>query len=220
MHLARESYPYLVVGMVVAGAGALLGFPFISGGAVALTGFVAFFFRDPDRAIPSEAGIIVSPGDGRVVEVLQLPGAKGTRVSIFLSLMDVHITRAPAAGSIRSVDYHPGRFLPANLKRAALENERNDLTLDTTMGEVRLSQIAGLVARRIVCRKQAGDSVSAGERIGLIQFGSRLEVVFPAGFRPVVSTGARVKGGCSILARGPERLIHDEEKEFAQANAG
>jgi len=219
MTLARESHPYLLVGLAVAAVGAVLGFAYLSAGAPLLSGFVAYFFRDPAREIPGEPGLVVSPGDGRVVEVLTLSESGQTRISIFLSLFDVHINRSPVAGVVRGVLYRPGRFLPANLDRAALENERNELSIDSGIGEVRLSQIAGVVARRIVCWKKAGDPVSAGERIGLIQFGSRLEVVLPRGAKPEVAVGSRVKGGSSILARIPVSSPRKEELEFAQANA-
>ena len=219
MTLARESHPYLLVGLAVAAAGAVLGFAYLSAGAVLLSGFVAYFFRDPAREIPGEPGLIVSPGDGRVVEIRTLPEGGRIRVSIFLSLFDVHINRAPVAGVVRSVHYQPGRFLPANLDRAALENERNDLTIESEIGEVRLSQIAGVVARRIVCWKKQGDPVSSGERIGLIQFGSRLEVVLPPGVKLDVVVGSRVKGGSSILARIPVGYPRKEELELAQAHA-
>jgi phosphatidylserine decarboxylase len=219
MTLARESHPYLLVGLAVAAAGAVLGFAYVSAGALLLSGFVAFFFRDPAREIPTEPGLVVSPGDGRVVEIRTLAQGR-TRVSIFLSLFDVHINRAPVAGAVRSVQYHPGSFLPANMNRAALENERNDLTIDSEHGEVRLSQIAGVVARRIVCWKKPGDAVSVGERIGLIQFGSRLEVVLPPGVKPEVVVGSKVKGGSSVLARTSAGPSRKEEIEFAQANAG
>ncbi|MCI0568523.1 MAG: phosphatidylserine decarboxylase [Acidobacteria bacterium] len=219
MTLARESHPYLLVGLAVAAAGAVLGFAYLSAGALLLSGFVAFFFRDPAREIPTEPGLVVSPGDGRVVEIRTLAEGGRIRISIFLSLFDVHINRAPVAGVVRSVQYHPGRFLPANVDRAALENERNDLTIDSEIGEVRLSQIAGLVARRIVCWKKPGDPVRAGERIGLIQFGSRLEVVLPPKAKPEVVVGSKVRGGSSILARIPVGSPHKGELEFAQANA-
>lgn len=199
MGLARESYPYLVAGVSVGAVALLLGFWWIGGAALAVSGFIAFFFRDPVRIVPSEPGVFVSPGDGKVTEVKSLGPAAGTRVSIFLSLFDVHINRSPFAGRITKVDYREGRFLPANLPRAPLENERNDITLTTEMGPVRFSQIAGVVARRIVFWKKEGDEVAAGERVGLIQFGSRVEVDLPPGVSPRVSVGARVRGGSSIL---------------------
>src|SRR5215471_16427738 len=191
MALARESHPYLIVGLGVTLGGAVLGFPYLAAGALLISMFVAFFFRDPERDIP--------PGDGRVVEVLQSP--EGLRISIFLSLFDVHINRIPVGGVIRDIRYRAGRFLPANMQGAALHNERNDLLIAAPWGEVRVVQIAGVVARRIVCWKKAGDRVQAGERFGLIQFGSRMEVLLPAGSAAEVGVGARVKGGSSILGR-------------------
>jgi phosphatidylserine decarboxylase len=211
MPVARESYPYLVAGISVGTVALFLGFPWLGGAALALSGFVAYFFRDPIREIPGGAGVVVSPGDGKVTEVRSLGPSGGTRISIFLSLFDVHINRSPVAGRIERVDYREGRFLPANLARASLENERNDITLSTDLGRVRLSQIAGVVARRIVCWKKEGDEVAAGERIGLIQFGSRLEVELPPGVAPEVSPGARVKGGSTVLAVARQPALPQEE---------
>ncbi len=201
MGLAKESLPYLGVGLAVGFGGILLGFTWLGGIALALSGFIAFFFRDPARTVPSEPGILVAPADGRVTEVAGHGTEGGFRISIFLSLFDVHINRSPVAGRIERVEYKPGRFLPANLGRASIENERNDITLAAGIGRVRLAQIAGIVARRIVCWKKEGDDVATGERIGLIQFGSRVEVLLPPGARPEVRVGSRVRGGSSILAR-------------------
>ncbi|HEV8376586.1 MAG TPA: phosphatidylserine decarboxylase [Candidatus Polarisedimenticolia bacterium] len=219
MTVARESYPYLAVGLAVAGVAGALGFPYLSAGGMLLSGFVAYFFRDPVRVVPLEPGVVVSPGDGKVVEIRKLPGETGTLIAIFLSLFDVHINRAPVTGRIRRVDYRPGRFLPANLSRAGSENERNDLLMEGDYGEVRLSQIAGVVARRIVCWKREGDQVERGERIGLIQFGSRLEVVLPPKARPEVVLGSRVKGGSTVLARISVGVRHEEEEQLAPATA-
>jgi phosphatidylserine decarboxylase len=219
MAVARESYPYLGVGLAVAAVAAALGFPYLSAGGALFCGFVAYFFRDPVRVVPEEPDVMVSPGDGRVVEVRKLPGEAGTLIAIFLSLFDVHINRAPVTGRVRRVDYRPGRFLPANLSRAGVENERNDLLLESECGEVRVSQIAGVVARRIVCWKKEGDRVDRGERIGLIQFGSRLEVILPPRARPEVSVGSRVKGGSSVLARISVGIRHEEETQLAPATA-
>jgi len=215
MPLARESYPYLIAGISVGTVALLTGFPWLASAALVLSGFVAFFFRDPIRAIPQEPGIFVAPADGRVTEVRPLGPSGGTRISIFLSLFDVHINRSPMAGRIERVEYRKGRFLPANLSRACLENERNDITLATRLGPVRVSQIAGVLARRIVFWKREGDEVATGERIGLIQFGSRLVVDLPPGVSPEVAVGARVRGGSSIVgvARAPAPL---KEKAFAQ----
>ena len=219
MALARESHPYLIVGLAVTLGGAILGFPYLAAGALLLCGFVAFFFRDPDRDVPSGDGLVVAPGDGRVVELQELSDGSGFRISIFLSLFDVHINRIPVGGVIRDIRHRSGRFLPANLEGAALHNERNDLIISAPCGEVRVSQIAGVVARRIVCWKKAGDQVLAGERFGLIQFGSRMEVVLPPGVAVEVELGARVKGGSSVLGRFPRKAGRGEEKELAQANA-
>ena len=216
MPLARESFPYLIAGICVGAAALLLGFPWLGAAALALSGFVAFFFRDPVREIPRDPGVFVSPADGRVTEVRSLAPSGGTRISIFLSLFDVHINRSPAAGRIERVEYREGRFFPANLSRASLENERNDITLATGMGPVRFSQIAGVLARRIVCWKKEGDEVAAGERIGLIQFGSRMVVDLPPGVSPEVSVGTRVKGGSSIV--GVARVPPRKEGAVAQEN--
>jgi phosphatidylserine decarboxylase len=201
MAIAREAFPYLGAGLAVGATALLLGFPWLGGAALALSGFVAFFFRDPPRRIPGEPGVVVSPADGKIVEISGGPGEEPLRVAIFLSLFDVHINRAPLAGRIVRMEHRPGRFLPAQLPRASRLNERNDITLDTPQGTVRVSQIAGVVARRIVCWKQEGDDVTAGERIGLIQFGSRVELVLPPGAVPSVAVGSRVQGGSSVLAR-------------------
>ena len=153
-----------------------------------------------------------------MTEVRSLVPSGGTRISIFLSLFDVHINRSPAAGRIERVEYREGRFLPANLSRASLENERNDITLATGFGPVRVSQIAGVVARRIVCWKKEGDEVATGERIGLIQFGSRLVVDLPPGVSPEVSVGARVKGGSSIV--GVARVPAPRKEEAVAQEGG
>jgi phosphatidylserine decarboxylase len=214
MPLARESYPYLVAGITVGAVALITGFFWLGGAALALSGFVAFFFRDPVREIPGGPGVFVSPADGKVTEVRPLGPSGGTRISIFLSLFDVHINRSPVAGRIERVEYREGRFLPANLSRASLENERNDITLATSLGPVRFSQIAGVVARRIVCWKKAGDEVATGERIGLIQFGSRMVVDLPPGVSPEVRVGTRVRGGSSIL--GVARTALRKEESSAQ----
>jgi phosphatidylserine decarboxylase len=211
MPLAREAYPYLIAGISVGGAALLTGFPWVGSAALALSGFIAYFFRDPFREIPPGPGVFVSPGDGRVTEVRSLGPSGGTRISIFLSLFDVHVNRSPMAGRIERMEYREGRFLPANLSRAAVENERNDITLATSSGVVRFSQVAGVVARRIVCWKKEGDEVATGERIGLIQFGSRLVVELPPGVSPKVSEGSRVKGGSSILGVAPAPAPRKEE---------
>jgi phosphatidylserine decarboxylase len=167
------------------------------------TAFVFYFFRDPDRVIPTEPGAIVSPADGRVVVVTDESnaGRPGTRVSIFLAIWNVHVNRAPEAGTIVKLDYRPGKFLAAMRERASLENEQNVISLSTKSGEILFKQIAGLIARRVVCWKKAGDAVQRGERIGLVRFGSRVDLWVPRGVEILVSVGDNVKGGSSMLAR-------------------
>ncbi len=165
---------------------------------VALALFCLYFFRDPDRAVP-EGPVCVSPADGRVVQVRPEPDGR-TRVSIFLSIFDVHVNRSPVGGRVRSVRYDRGRFRLAHLEAASVENERNTLVIEGDAGSVEVKQIAGLVARRIVCRKRAGDDVAKGERFGLIKFGSRVDVLLGPEWTLAVARGDRVAGGSSVLA--------------------
>ena len=169
---------------------------------LALAAFVLYFFRDPERAIPA-GEVVVSPADGRVVGVQQVlwAGRPHWRVSIFLSLLDVHVNRAPVAGIIRDLSYTPGRFLMASRPEASVENEQNTVTIEGERFTVTFKQIAGVLARRIVFRKKIGDRVERGERVGLIKFGSRVDLFLPTDTPPLVRVGDRVKGGSSILAR-------------------
>jgi phosphatidylserine decarboxylase len=162
-----------------------------------LAAFVAFFFRNPRREIPSDPRVIVSPADGRVVKVERVGNV--TRLSIFLSIFNVHVNRSPIAGRIEAIDYRRGKFKAAFNHAASVENERNVIMV--AQGNIRLvfTQIAGLIARRIVCWKKVGDTVSKGELIGLIRFGSRVDVLFPAGTDVTVERGARVRGGSTPI---------------------
>src|SRR5271165_540516 len=167
--------------------------------------FVFSFFRDPERVIPAEAGAVVSPADGRVVVVTdeENAGVPGKRISIFLAIWNVHVNRSPAAGTIVKMDYRPGKFLAAMRARASMENEQNVISLSTASGEMVFKQIAGLIARRVVCWKKAGDTVERGERIGLVRFGSRVDLWVPRDAEILVALGDNVKGGSSVLARWP-----------------
>lgn len=167
-----------------------------------LAAFVFYFFRDPERLIPAEPGAIVAPADGRVVVVKdeEYAGRPGKRVSIFLAIWNVHVNRAPAAGAISSMEYRPGKFLAAMLERASFENEQNVFTLETEAGQMVFKQIAGLIARRVVSWKKPGDAVARGERVGLVRFGSRVDVWLPSEAEIVVQVGDNVKGGSSTLA--------------------
>ncbi len=163
-----------------------------------LAAFCLYFFRDPDRAIPP-GPVAVSPADGKVVAVK--PEGEGARVSVFLNIFDVHVNRAPIGGVVRSVEYRPGKFLVASREEASAQNEMNIITIDGEDTTVVFKQIAGLVARRVVCDKKPGDRVEKGERIGLIKFGSRVDVHFGPEWEVLVREGERVKAGSSILAK-------------------
>jgi phosphatidylserine decarboxylase len=165
-----------------------------------LGAFCAWFFRDPERPIPA-GPVALSPADGRVVRVVP-EGDRHTRISIFLNIFDVHVNRSPISGVITDITYKPGQFLVASRESASAENEQNVITVQASDGtKVVFKQIAGLIARRIVCTKKTGDFVQAGERVGLIKFGSRVDVIFGPEWRVEVSPGAHVSAGSSILAR-------------------
>jgi len=167
--------------------------------------FVMWFFRDPNRAIPAEPGALVSPADGTVTDVSVYP-AKGEpqrRISIFLNVFDVHVNRSPIEGVIRNAEYRKGKFLNAMGPASAEENEQNTVTVEGEGHSVVFKQIAGLIARRIVFTKKIGERVERGERVGLIKFGSRTDVIFSADAQVVVKVGDKVKGGSSVVARFP-----------------
>lgn len=184
--------------------------------ALFLAGFFLWFFRDPERAIPDAAGAVVSPADGKVTDVspLTVGGARRTRISIFLSVFDVHVNRSPIAGVIRDVRYHEGKFLNAMNAASAEHNEQNVVTVEGDGHSVVFKQIAGLLARRIVFNKKVGDQVGRGERIGLIKFGSRVDVLLDASASPQVKIGDRVKGGASVLA-----YLRPEARQLAAVGA-
>jgi len=189
-------------GVVYAGAVAALGLlvgrflgrvwslPFLG-----LAAFVAAFFRDPDREPPVDPRLLVAPADGRVT------AADDGRISIFLSLFDVHVNRSPAAGRIVGAEYVPGKFGNAMFAASATENERNVVTLDTADGPVVFTQIAGLLARRIVFTPRVGDHLERGQRVGMIKFGSRTDVLLPPGAELLVAVGQHVRGGATPIAR-------------------
>jgi phosphatidylserine decarboxylase len=171
-----------------------------------LGAFCAWFFRDPDRLVPA-GPVAVSPADGRVVAVVK-EGDRHTRISIFLNIFDVHVNRSPISGVITDITYKRGQFLVASREIASAENEQNIVTVRADDGtKVVFKQIAGLIARRIVCTKQVGDIVQAGERVGLIKFGSRVDVIFGPEWRVEVSPGAHVSAGTSVLARRAGEIV-------------
>jgi len=164
-----------------------------------LAAFCLYFFRDPERAIPA-GPVAVSPADGKIVAIRAL-GPGQTRISIFMNIFDVHVNRSPIAGAIPSVDHQKGRFLVASREDASARNEQNSVTVEGHGTRVAFKQIAGFIARRIVFRKQPGDLVAAGERVGLIKFGSRVDVFLGPEWSVEVRQGERVKGGSSVLGR-------------------
>jgi phosphatidylserine decarboxylase len=196
MPIAREGWPY-VLGLLVAASLAWLASVALAAGFAALALFTLFFFRDPDRRVPDGAGLVVSPADGKVV------AAEPGRISVFLSIFNVHVNRSPIGGRIETVRYQPGAFRAAFDPRASSDNEQNVVTVRGDGHDVVFKQIAGLIARRIVFWKRPSDPVGRGERVGLIKFGSRVDVFVPEGSALRVAVGDRVRAGESVLAQLP-----------------
>jgi phosphatidylserine decarboxylase len=206
----RDAYAFIVPMVLLGGLclllGWLIGDLFFFGAALffLLALFVAFFFRDPEREVPEDERLVVSPADGLVVVVKPVEladGNMGTLVSIFLSIFDVHVNRSPLAGKIVETDYRPGKFLVATKQKASIENEQNVITVENGYATVVFKQIAGLIARRIVFWKRKGDHVMLGERVGLIKFGSRVDIILPPQVIILARKGERVKGGVSIIGK-------------------
>jgi len=170
-----------------------------------LAAFFLWFFRDPEREVPQMPGAIVSPADGKVTDVstVEVDGQPRTRISIFLNVFDVHVNRSPIAGVVRKVEYRKGRFVNAMGAASAEMNEQNIVTVEGEGQTLVFKQIAGLLARRIVFTKSVGDTVARGERVGLIKFGSRTDVLFRADAEVAVKVGDRVRGASSVLATVP-----------------
>jgi phosphatidylserine decarboxylase len=177
---------------------------------VLLALFFLWFFRDPERKVPTGPGEIVSPADGVVTQAEWIETAAGSRlrISVFLSIFDVHVNRAPVSGTVKVVEYREGRFLNAMNSLSAVVNEQTLVVLDTGTCEISYKQIAGLLARRIVCTVKVGDRIQRGQRVGMIKFGSRVDVLLPADAVPKVDSGSRVRGGSTILAVLPQPAIH------------
>ncbi|MCD6306160.1 MAG: phosphatidylserine decarboxylase family protein [Deltaproteobacteria bacterium] len=209
--VAKEGIPFIVVSSGFAILFACLGFACVAIplGVIAL--FIIFFFRDPDRRYETdEEGVVLTPADGTVLEVRRLDGddnpigKSAVKVSIFMSIFNVHVNRVPIGGMIERIAYHPGKFFSANLDKASTENENNVITLTAKGGErIAFVQIAGFIARRIACWIQKGDVVVRGQRFGLIRFGSRLEVYLPSESRIAVRVRQKVKAGVTAIGRLP-----------------
>jgi phosphatidylserine decarboxylase len=187
-----------------------------------LAAFFLWFFRDPERLIPAGTGLIVSPGDGLVTETARIstPDGPKQRISIFLSVFDVHVNRAPIGGMVKSVRYRKGKYLNAMNPQSADQNEQNEVTVRGEGIEVTFKQIAGLLARRIVFHFAEGQSLERGQRVGLIKFGSRVDVVLPDAAVLQVKVGDRVKGGASVLAAMPEAEMTVAVRPVLEASPG
>lgn len=202
-----------MIPILVAGALALLSVAFLPWYVylpmIILAVFVTAFFRNPERRIPSDPGAVVSPADGRVVFVGEVTEdrylkAPAKKISVFMSVFNVHVNRVPFSGTVEQVDYNPGKFLVASKDKASLDNEQNAVLLKADRERrVLVIQIAGMVARRIVCYLKAGDRAEIGKRFGLIMFGSRLDLFLPPEAEVLVSVGDHVRGGSSIVGRMP-----------------
>jgi phosphatidylserine decarboxylase len=214
--MVRDAYYYAFPLVAAAALIAWLAGPLWALPALLLVVFLLWFFRDPDRVVPVEAGALVSPADGKVTDVSPLisDGTSRLRISIFLSVFDVHVNRSPISGVIRDVQYHKGKFVNAMNAASAELNEQNVVTVEGEGQTVVFKQIAGLLARRIVFNKKVGDQVKRGERVGLIKFGSRVDVLLDASAALEVKVGDRVKGGSSVLA------YLNAERSLAAGNAG
>ncbi len=200
--MVRDGYLYAAAMIAAAVLVGRLASPPWAIPALLLAVFFLWFFRDPERTIPQESGALVSPGDGKVTEIAKVTadGQERTRISIFLSVFNVHVNRSPIAGVIREVRYQRGQYLNAMNKASAELNEQNIVTVEGDGQTVIFKQIAGLLARRIVFYPKVGDRLERGQRVGLIKFGSRVDVLFDASARVNVKVGDAVEGGSSVLA--------------------
>lgn len=205
--MARDGWLFVGPALAVIAVGGLLwtlGMRVV-GGTFAIIGLFAtiafaYFFRDPERRPPNDSNAVVATADGKIVVVGPHPNG-GTQIHTFLSVLDVHVNRAPVAGVVRESVHRPGKFELAWKDEAGSQNERQDLVIESAHGIISSAQIAGILARRIICTPQVGDTLKQGDRIGMIRFGSRAEVIVPEGFEATVKVGDRVKGGETILAR-------------------
>ena len=216
MRFAPEGYPFIAIGLLLAGAGWIAVWADFGGrwsqvSASLLTLlllFTVWFFRDPIRSLPAGEHLVLSPGEGRVIDVAKVEeptyiGGSAQKISIFLSVFDVHVQRAPVTGTVEHRSYRPGKYAVAWLDKASEDNEQASLGIATPNGRVLVRQIAGLVARRIITDPAQGDSVARGERIGLIRFGSRVDLFLPLDWEITCAVGDRVRVGLTVLARQP-----------------
>ena len=216
--MVKEGLPFIITPLLIAGGFAVVSQWFVAAWIFAalffaLALFMMYFFRDPNRTMPTEADVIVSAADGRVTRIDETENGK--LVSVFLSPVDVHINRSPIAGKVVKVDYLRGKKVPATRNDASLVNERNSLTIEGEKMTVVCTQIAGILARRIVCWSKAGDNLALGERFGLIKFSSRTDLLMPREVEILVKIGDRVVGGETIIARLDSYVISENEHQIS-----
>lgn len=203
--IAYEGFPFIILSLFLTAFAALLGIVWFAGILAAVTVFVICFFRNPERTFQDEDKLVISPADGKVIKIeeVNLHGAitgHFKKISIFMNVFNVHVNRVPYEGTIEKIQYHQGKFLSANLDKASAENERNEVMIRTRDGRmIWVVQIAGLIARRIVCWTRQGETLKKGERFGLIRFGSRVEVFLPFDSRIVVKLDEKVRAGKTHL---------------------
>lgn len=203
--IAKPGYYFITASVFATAVFTLTGVASVAIAGLVVTVFICYFFRDPERVVPVEEGAVVSPADGRViiagpVDKNPLFEERSIKISIFMSVFNVHVNRIPHEGRVLKISYFPGKFFSANLDKASKENEHNAVLIETDMGKkICMVQIAGLIARRIICRLKEGDVVSRGDRFGIICFGSRLDVYLPSDAKICVQLGGRVKAGETIL---------------------
>ena len=205
--VASAGYPFILIAAFTTAILALLGFTTLTLIGLVITFCICGFFRDPDRVTPVDKGVVVSPADGKVIAaglVDNSPFSNGEfmKISIFMSVFNVHVNRVPYNGRVKEIDYYPGKFFSANLDKASEQNEHNAVSIEMETGQpLCVVQIAGLIARRIICYIKPGDQVIRGQRFGLICFGSRLDVYLPADIKLRLAVGDKVKAGTSILGQ-------------------
>lgn len=212
MKIDRAGFPFIAGALLPAAALALIGRPLWAIPFAALAAFFAYFFRDPERAVPGGPGLVVSPADGRVMisgpgDGRWAPPGSWKQITIFLSPLDVHMNRTPVEGRVTRVEYRRGRFLPA-YKDAANDNELNEVWIDYGGRPIVFRQVVGILARRIVCRVREGQQLDRGERVGLMKFGSRMDVFLPMDAELLVEVGQHVVGGETVVARMPGGGAH------------
>jgi phosphatidylserine decarboxylase len=202
--IAPDGYPFVIAFALITILVYIFGKPWMAVLPLTVTLFMALFFRDPDRTIPVDKGAFVSPADGKVILIKDVYEkdylkAESKEISIFMSIFNVHVNRAPSEGTVSLIKHSPGKFLVAHKDAASIENENTVMVLEGKDGKILVRQVAGLIARRIVCRVKAGDALSRGERYGMIKFGSRLDVYLPKETEIQVRAGDKVKAGQTVL---------------------